>query len=101
MRAALPADHFEIAGALLSPVHEYLARLLHAALDANGVGADERALRDLLLPAIFRADAVETFPRVKNAYKKGIIKFYTVYSELKDIESLIVFKYFNIWLKLT
>ena len=80
MRAALPADHFEIVGALLSPVHEYLARLLHAALDASGVGADERALRDLLLPAIFRTDAVESFPRVKNAYKNGIRELYIFFT---------------------
>lgn len=72
LRNGLSAEHFEIADALLSSVHEYLASLLHDALDASGVGADERGLRDLLLPAIFRADAIESFSRVKLSYKKSM-----------------------------
>ena len=87
MRAALPAEHFEIVGALLSPVHEYLARLLHAALDASWVGADERALRDLLLQAIFSEDAVERFPRVKNAYKKGIQVLYIFCTHRRSLKN--------------
>lgn len=72
MSAALPKEHFEIARALLSPVNEYLAGLLHTALDASGVGADERALRDLLLPAVLSDKAVECFTPVKTAYTNGV-----------------------------